>query len=283
MVNKGHEITLSVRPIDGMVDGLKWELFGNYAKNTNEVVKITDEIDELTVDGPYTTGVTVVAKEGLPFGTYKGLAPRVNDAGQTVVDPNTGYPLYTDSEVYLGSYQPDYIAGFGTNVNYKGIGFNILFDVRQGGKFVSQTKFFSEFNGTAAHTTQFNRENFIFPNSVIDNGDGTFSANDIEITEQNYFTNYDPSAATYMVDASFVKLREIGLSYTLPSSLLSKTPIKSARVALFGKNLKFWLPSENTFADPEINGPALTGNAQGIETTQTPPSKSFGVNLQLTF
>jgi TonB-linked SusC/RagA family outer membrane protein len=283
MVNKGHEITLSVRPIDGMVDGLKWELFGNYAKNTNEVIKITDEIDELTVDGPYTTGVTVVAKEGLPFGTYKGLAPRVNDAGQTVVDPNTGYPLYTDSEVYLGSYQPDYIAGFGSNVNYKGIGFNILFDVRQGGNFVSQTKFFSEFNGTAAHTTQFNREPFIIPNSVIDNGDGTFSANDIEITEQNYFTNYDPSAATYMVDASFVKLREIGLSYTLPTSLLSKTPIKSARIALFGKNLKFWLPSENTFADPEINGPALTGNAQGIETTQTPPSKSFGVNLQLTF
>jgi len=46
---------------------------------------------------------------------------------------------------------------------------------------------------------------------------------------------------------------------------------------------KFWLPDENVWADPEINGPALTGNAQGIETTQTPPSKSFGVNINLQF
>src|SRR3546814_12195556 len=57
---------------------------------------------------------------------------------------NTGLPLYTDEEVYLGSYQPDYTASFGTNLNYKGIGFNILFDLKQGGNFVSQTKFMTE-------------------------------------------------------------------------------------------------------------------------------------------
>jgi hypothetical protein len=64
---------------------------------------------------------------------------------------------------------------------------------------------------------------------------------------------------------------------------MGKIPFSSARISLFAKNLKFWLPGENTFADPEVNGPALTGNAQGIETSQTPTSKSFGVNLQLTF
>lgn len=283
MTNQGHEITMSLRPIAGMVDGLKWELFATYSKNINEVEKITDEIDELTIGTYPTPGVTIVAKEGMPFGTFKALAPKTNDAGQVIVDKNTGYPLYTDDEVYVGSYQPDYMLGFGTNVNYKGIGFNILFDVKQGGRFASQTKFFTEFNGTAAHTAAYNREEFVFPNAVKDMGDGTFPANDIAITEQNYFTNYDPAGSTFMVDASFVKLREIGLSYTLPNTLLGKTPIKSARVGLFAKNVKFWLPSENTFTDPEINGPSLTGNAQGIETTQTPPSKSFGVNLQLTF
>jgi TonB-linked SusC/RagA family outer membrane protein len=283
MINKGHEVTLSLRPIDGMIDGLEWELFGTFSKNENEVVKIADGIDELGVGGPYTTDITVIARKGLPFGTYKGLAPKTNAQGQVIVDPNTGYPLYTDDEVFLGSYQPDYLAGFGTNINYKGIGFNILFDVRQGGKFVSQTKFFTEFNGTALHTVQYNREPFIFPNAVIDNGDGTFRPNDIEITEQDYFTSYNPSAATFLVDASFVKLREIGLSYTLPNTLLDATPFTRARIALFAKNLKFWLPSENIFADPEVNGPDLIGNSQGIETTQVPPSKSFGVNLQLTF
>ena len=55
------------------------------------------------------------------------------------------------------------------------------------------------------------------------------------------------------------------------------------RLGVFAKNIKFWLPDENTFADPEVNGPALTGNATGIETTQTPPSRSYGVTLSLIF
>ena len=289
MTNKGHEITLSLRPIDGMVDGLRWELFGTFSKNDSEVVDITEgDIDELTVGGPFSTSasspaITIVAKEGLPFGSYKGLTYKTNASGQVIVDPNTGFPLYTDEEVILGSFQPDYIAGFGSNLSYKGIGFNILFDIKEGGQFISQTKDMVEFNGTSTLTVAHNREAFIFPNAVIDNGDGTFTDNDIEITEQDFFTNYGNPTATTLIDASFVKLREIGLSYTVPNKFLDKTPFKSARLALFAKNVKFWLPGENVYADPEVNGPALTGNAQGLETTQTPPSKSLGVNLQLTF
>jgi TonB-linked SusC/RagA family outer membrane protein len=282
MTNKGHEVTLGIKPIAGMVPGLSWELFGTFAKNTNRVEKITDEIDELVTFGPF-RGVSIVAKEGLPFGTFKALAPLTNDAGQVIVDPNTGFPLYTDEEQYFGSYQPDFIMGFGTNVNYKGFGFNILFDVKNGGSFFSLTQFATEFNGTAAHTAEYNREPYVFPNAVVQNADGTFTPNDIEITEQDYFTNYDPAPSTYLVDASFVKLREIGLSYQLPKSLISKASIQAATISVFARNLKFWLPDSNIFADPEINGPGLTGNANGIETTQTPPSRSLGVNLKLTF
>ncbi len=283
MTNKGHELTLTLKPLSGIVKNVQWDVFATYARNVNKVEKITDEIDELVVGGPYTPGVSIVAKEGLPFGTYKAQAPKTNDAGQVIVDANTGYPVYTDDEVYLGSFQPDYTASFGTSAKYKGIGFNILFDIKQGGSFVSQTQFFTEFNGTAIHTAEYNREAYVFPNSVIDNGDGTFTPNDIEITEQDYFTNYDPAASTYIVDASYVKLREIGLSYDFPKSLIKKGSIAGATISLFAQNVKFWLPEGNTFADPEINGPALTGNATGIETTQTPPAKSFGVNLKLTF
>lgn len=282
MTNKGHEITLGIKPIAGVVPGLNWELFGTFAKNNNKVEKITDDIDELVVYGPF-RGVSIVAKEGLPFGTFKALAPLTNEDGQVIVDPNTGMPLYTEEEQYFGSFQPKYTMGFGTNFNYKGFGFNILFDVKNGGSFYSLTKFATEFNGTAEHTADYNREPYIFPNSVIENADGTFTPNNIEITEQDYFTNYDPSPSTYLVDASFIKLREIGLSYSIPSSILKRASIQAATFSVFARNLKFWLPSENTFADPEINGPGLTGNANGIETTQTPPSRSLGVNLKLTF
>lgn len=287
MINKGHELTLSLSPLKNVVKGLDFELFANYSTNDNEVIKISEETDELTLtQGPFLasySGVTLVAKEGLPFGTFRALAPLTNDAGQVVVDPNTGFPLYTEDEQYLGSYQPDYLLSFGTNINYKGFGLKVLVDMKEGGTFLSQTKASTEFNGTALHTTDFNREPFVLPNSVIDNGDGTFSANTIEVTEQDYYTNYDAAPSTLLVDASFVKLREVELSYTFPSKFLGDTGIERLRLALYGKNLKFWLPSENTFADPEVNGPGLTGNSQGIETTQVPSSRSLGVNLQLTF
>jgi len=283
MENVGHELTLSLRPLKGIVEDLNFELFGTFSKNDNEVIKITDDIDELVIGGPYTPGVSVVAKEGYSFGTYKALAPKTNDDGQVIVDGNTGFPLYTDEEVYLGSYQPDYMLSFGANANYKGFGFKILFDKKEGGSFVSQTKANVEFNGTGAHTATYDRETYVIPNTVIANTDGTFSENTIGVTEQDYYTNYDIAASEYLIDASYLKLREVELSYTVPSELLENSIFSRVRLAAFGKNLKFWLPSENTFADPEVNGPSLTGNAQGIETTQTPSSSSLGINLQLSF
>ncbi len=286
MENKGHELTLSLKPFNGLVDGLDFELFGTYSKNDNKVVKITDDLDELNVGtfgfGGGTT-VAIVAKEGLPFGTFKGNDFKYNDQGQVIVDANTGFPVYTDEDVFLGSYQPDYLMSFGTNINYKGFGLRVLVDMKEGGVFASQTKFFGEFNGTNVNTTIYNRESFIIPNSVVDNGDGTFSENNVAITEQDYYTNYDAPVSTHLIDASFVKLREVELSYTLSKKFLENTFITNARVAIYGKNLMYWLPDENKYADPEVNGPALTGNAQGIETTQTPASRSLGLNIQLSF
>src|SRR5690606_30182650 len=162
-------------------------------------------------------------------------------------------------------------------------GLRVLFDMKEGGKFASQSKYNGEFNGTNVNTTIYNREPFIFPNSVVDNGDGTFSENTVAITEQAYYTNYDAPVSTQLIDASYLKLREVELSYTFPKKMLDNIFITNARLAIYGKNLWYWLPDENKYADPEVHGPALTGNAQGIETTQTPSSRSFGINVQLSF
>ena len=215
--------------------------------------------------------------------TFKGNDFKYTENGEVIVDANTGFPVYADEDQYLGNYQPDYLLNFGFNANYKGFGLRVLFDMKEGGTFASQTKYSAEFNGTTVNTTIYNREPYVVPNSVIDNGDGTFSENTIAITEQDYYTNYDAPVSTQLIDASYLKLREVELSYTVPSKFLEKTFINNARLALYGQNLFYWLPSENKYADPEVNGPALTGNAQGIETTQTPSSRSMGLNLQLTF
>src|SRR5690606_17543212 len=212
MENKGHELTLSLKPLNGVIKGLDFELFGTYSKNDNKVVKITDDLDELKI-GQFGfaagTTVAIVAKEGLPFGTFKGNNFKYNDQGQVIVDANTGFPVYADEDQYLGSYQPDYLMSFGTNANYKGFGLRVLFDMKEGGKFASQSKYNGEFNGTNVNTTIYNREPFIFPNSVVDNGDGTFSENTVAITEQAYYTNYDAPVSTQLIDASYLKLREV--------------------------------------------------------------------------
>jgi hypothetical protein len=286
MQNKGHEITFSVRPLNKVVSGLNFELFATYSKNDNEVIKISEDSDELNIDQygfAAGTVIDVVAKEGLPFGTFKGNNFKYNDAGQVIVDVNTGFPVYPDEDEYLGNYQPDYLMSFGVNASYKGFGFSMLFDWKKGGQFASLTSYQAAFNGTAVNTTIYGRQPYIIPNSVIDNGDGTYSENTIAITEQDYWTNYDAPVSVHLIDASYLKLREVEISYTLPKKLLEKTFISEARVALFGKNLWYWLPEENKYADPEVNGPALTGNAQGIESTQIPSSRSLGVNLKLSF
>lgn len=286
MENKGHELTLSLKPLNGVVDGLDFELFGSFSKNENEVVKITDDLDELSL-GTFGfaagTTVTLVAKEGLPYGTFKGNDFKYNDDGQVIVDPNTGFPVYPDDDQYLGNSQPDYLLSFGTNINYKGFGLSVLFDMKKGGLFASQSKYNGEFNGTGINTTIYNRESFIFPNSVVDNGNGTYSENTVAITEQDYYTNYDAPVSTQLIDASYLKLREVELSYNISQKLLENTFFTNVKLSIYGKNLWYWLPDENKYADPEVNGPALTGNAQGIETSQTPSSRSLGLNVQLSF
>lgn len=280
--NSGHELSLTLRPLKNVLRDVNWDLNLLYATNDNEVIEILDPAipDEELSLGTF-QGVNVVAREGLPYGTFRGPVVLTDPNGNIVVD-ETGLPRLTSTAETLGSYQPDWTGSVGSTVEYKGLQFNILFDIRQGGKFLSYTQDLTEFNGTALTTVvDGQREPFVVPGSVVEQADGTYIPNTVE-TNLYDFLRIQPGAGR-LVDASFVKLRELGLRYNVPSSVTGKTPFSSLTVGLFAKNVKFWLPEENTFADPEVNGPALTGNAQGIETTQTPPSRSFGVNVSVQF
>lgn len=282
MTNKGHELKLNLKPIDGMWSGVTWDVDFLYAKNTNEVVEIIDpETDgnELVV-GNLPGEVDIYAIEGQPYGTFKGTVNKTTPDGRVIVDA-TGLPVEGSELVNLGSYQPDYTLSYGTTVGYKGLKLNVLFDQKVGGHFLSFTKDLVEFNGTSLTTLIGDRGAFVVENSVVENPDGTYSENTVATNPYDFIRN-EPFS-THLIDASFIKLRELGLTYQLSNSLLNKLPFSNLSVGVFAKNLKFWLPEENTFADPEVNGPGLTGNATGVETTQTPPSRSFGVRLSANF
>jgi TonB-linked SusC/RagA family outer membrane protein len=285
MTNKGHELGITLKPIHGLVNGLDWDINFIFSKNDNKVNKISDDSDELVIGGPYTNGsISIVAKEDLPFGTFKSTVWEQNSDGKFLVD-QTGLPVLTAEEEYLGSFQPKYKYSLGSSIGFKGLTLNVLIDAKVGGKFLSITKNQAEFNGTSLTSLIGARDSFILENTVVKLEDGTYSQNNNKVTAQQLYAVSDVlfGGSSLLIDASFVKLRELGLSYTLPKSLLKKFNIKNATIGVYGNNLKFWLPEENTYADPEINGPGLSGNTTGIETTQTPPSHSYGVKLNLIF
>jgi TonB-linked SusC/RagA family outer membrane protein len=278
--NKGVELSLRGTPIR-TATGFTLELFGTYTRNRNKVVDLELEgVSQVSLGG--LGGMAVVAAEGLPYGTFYTQDLLRDDQGRVIVNRNNGLPLLTPSSVFLGSYNPKYQASWGANMSYKGFTFNVLFDTKQGGKFYSRTKDITTFVGTAAETAEGGRDRRVWANSVYDDGTGKLVPNtSVTYNPYTYYTNVIPFGQ-YIIDASYVKLRQASLNYRIPKSALNRTPFGDLTVGVFGNNLFIWTPDENKYADPEINS-AGAGNLQGFDFTAQPSLRNFGVNLRASF
>ncbi|MET6999621.1 SusC/RagA family TonB-linked outer membrane protein [Chitinophaga defluvii] len=277
--NKGVELSLRGTPIR-TASGFTLELYGTYTKNDNEVLEIANGVSQVSLGG--FGGMSIVAAVGKPYGTFYSEAMMRDDQGRVVINKQTGTPMKTDA-VYLGSYNPDYMASAGANASYKGFSFNILFDTKQGGRFFSRTRDNMLFTGTDPETIVGGREPHVWPNSVYDDGTGKLVENtSIKFDPTSYFSGPSRATGENIVDASYIRLREISLSYRLPQALLRRTPFGNASVGLFGNNLALWTAKDNIYADPEINSSGAS-NAQGFDFTAQPSVRNFGFNLKVTF
>ena len=148
--------------------------------------------------------------------------------------------------------------------------------------FYSGTKNATDFNGTSLSSLVNNRNPYIIPNSVVDNGDGTFTPNTTPITNlYNYVGNLPESQD--LIDASYIKLREASISYSFDKKFFKKAPVSGITLSVIGNNLKFWLPKQNVYADPETNSFGQAGNVQGIEFSSTPTTRTVSVDLKIKF
>lgn len=276
--NTGIELAIKGTPILTK-GGLKVELFATYTKNTNEVVSLYQGVDQLIIGG--FSQMAIVAQVGKPYGAFYGIDLLTDPQGHVVVDENSGLPKTTTNLIYKGNYQPDFLASFGTNITYKGWTLNALFDMKSGGLFYSRNKDIMDFVGTSKETTTNNREDYVWENSVIQNADGSYSTNTVPFHQYDYYTAVIP-AGQHLVDASYVKLRELAIGYTFPSKWLDKTPFGSATLGVFGNNLFIWTPESNEFGDPEQNSSG-SSNAQGFDFTSNFSQRNYGVNLRVTF
>jgi TonB-linked SusC/RagA family outer membrane protein len=276
--NNGVELSLRGTPVKTSY-GLTWELFGTYTKNTSKVVSLMPGIQQFVLGG--FSGMSIVAAVGQPYGEFYGVTNATDDQGRTIVSATTGRPVATTTAQYLGSYNPDYQASLGTNLKYKNWSLNALFDTKHGGVFYSRTKDNLSFTGTSAETGG-ERIGVIFPNSVyLDANGASVVNNSVTYNKQDYFGG-TLNPGVNIVDATYIKLRTLGFSYQFNKEQLAKTPFGSATIGIFGNNLFIWTPSENKYADPEINSGGA-GNEQGFDFTAQPSVRNYGVNLKVSF
>jgi TonB-linked SusC/RagA family outer membrane protein len=279
--NRGFEALLAVTPIS-IKSGFKWDVALNFNRNVNKVDKLADGLKEFIVTSGDGFGIFIAARPGETF-NIQGVGWLRDPDGNFVINPSTGLRLQGPRKL-LGNIYPDWTMGINNTFSYKNLSMNFLIDIREGGVINSQTVSILRGSGNAIETTVNNRTPFVDP-GVILNADGTYSPNTKAVSSvQQYWNNLDnttsPESNTF--DASYIKLREIRLSYGLPSSFISKLPFKSASIALEGRNLAL-LRSNVPHIDPESNvlGTGLIG--EGIERGSVPSTRTIGANLRFTF
>ncbi|RYY72901.1 MAG: hypothetical protein EOO52_20095 [Gammaproteobacteria bacterium] len=191
---------------------------------------------------------------------------------------------------------PTDILGLNLNVNWKGLSFSAVADYRGGNQIVAdQLGGFLDDNGISERSAQNGRRAFVFPNSVYDDGTGKYIVNTDVYTHDfgRLFWNSDLNTnvtSNYLADGSFWKIREVALSYNIPTRILGSklsNVIKGITVGVNGRNLFMFVPKSNVWTDPEFsasgNG-AYTGNAVGRSTAfNMPPTRIYGANLVVRF
>lgn len=281
--NKGVELSVNVVPV--RTKDFTWDLNWTYSNNRNKVLELPDGLEKYEIYSAY--GIEFNAVVGEPIGVFKGHAPLRDPEGNIVVNSSTGIPLEGEKEVY-GNAESDFTMGLTNNFKYKNWNLGFSFDYRQGGLMYSYTARLNYFVGNATKTTYNDRNPFVVPGSVIDNGDGSYSTNTTAVGKQRineYWnqTNNKMMSREHVLDKTYVKMRDLTLSYNFTSEMLKKTPLSQLTLTAYGRNLFLWTPKENNFVDPEGSTYGNDLRSEFGEFAGGPSVRSFGLSVKAAF
>ena len=316
--NRGYEIQLGAVPIQTS-KGFRWNLDLNYGANSSKVVKLDDE-GLITSYQLYSSGIQILASVGEAYGTLFGTSYVRDANGNVVVDANGLPKISTTNKTlgkftpdWTGgisnplsyrslslSFLIDASVGGSifSNTNktgkYTGVLANTLSgrDAEHGGLWYytdamgnnvrlsespsysvsSDGLYYAQVNGQSTRVYQ----DGIMVEGVTESG----SKNEEVVSAEKYYHRIYSIAEANVYDASYVKLREVALSYRLPRLWTQKLHLQEASVTLTGRNLWTIYKSVPNI-DPE--SALTTGNAQGVEAYSLPTTRSFGVNLSVKF
>ena len=286
--NKGVEILVTATPVQ--TTNFSWDLSVNWSKNESEIKDLGGPT-QISLGG--LNGNELIARLGGPAFEIQGDVALLDPQGRIVVN-NVGQPVLNPTKQVIGNTNYNWIGGITNKLTYKGFGLSGTFDFRNGGYLYSRTASLVYFAGTTPATLYNDRQPFIVPNSVVQVVDadglptGEYAENTtaLGLTDQQ-ITNYWGNGGTeldkaFMVSKSFVKLREVVLSYSLPKAMLSKTPFSRIDLSLIGRNLLLWVPEENVFVDPEQTTFGNDIESEFGEYGASPTTRSYGFNLRIT-
>ena len=156
----------------------------------------------------------------------------------------------------------------------------------------SRTKDITLWAGTVPESLYNERKPFIIPNSVIEleedeEGNPVYIENSIPIDDvalASYWANGGSEIdGASLIDKSYIKLRELIVSYTLPEDLMNKMPLEKIDISLVGKNLLLFTPSDQTYIDPELTTFGNDLLADFGEYGAQPSTRSISINLRIVF
>ncbi|QSW89272.1 SusC/RagA family TonB-linked outer membrane protein [Flavobacterium endoglycinae] len=305
--NRGIEVQLDGTPVQGK--DFKWNVGLNYSRNRSkvEVLDYDGLIKNYTIGS--SGGVDVLASVGQAYGALYGTAYQRDENGNIVVGAN-GLPKADPQKKVLGHYTPDYLAGITNTITYKNLELSFLVDASVGGELFSGTNRTGNYTGVLAQTlpgrgAENGGLSYYYPGNntanpktlvvggtppsgvtVYDDGmifNGVFAdgtANNKVISAQEYYkASYNISEA-YIYSSTFVKLREVKLTYNFDKKFANKLGFQAASVTAAGRNLLF-IYKDAPNIDPETA--FNTGNAQGLESLSLPTTRNFSLNVNLKF
>lgn len=282
-----HGIELGLNGSIVKTKDFSWNMNVNWTANRSKVNELYGGLNTLVI-GSFQGGVNVSAIVGQPYGVITG-SDFVYLDGQKVVGANGDYLKTSSSTQIIGNSNPKWTAGINSTFKYKDIALKFLIDIRHGGDVFSLDQYYGLATGLYPETAQTNDLGNPSRNTIANGGgfirpgvqaNGQPNTTRIENDFQAYGYSRNPDAA-FIYDASYIKLREVAVTYSLPKKILVKMgPVKGMDFSLVARNL--WIIHKNLpYADPEEGVSA--GNAQGFQGGAYPSTRTFGFNVKLRF
>ncbi|OUD37586.1 SusC/RagA family TonB-linked outer membrane protein [Flavobacterium sp. FPG59] len=296
LTTKGLEVSLNFTPIK--TTNFDWDVNINWANPNTKVTKLAPGIENININS-LQGGISINAPLNRDYGSIWGTTYVFDDAGQKVIGDNGAYLVSTTTDNQLGTYQADWNGGINNKFTYKNLSLSFLIDIKKGGSIFSLDQYYGYGTGIYANSvgtndlgnpirnTLANGGGEILPGVMANpaftptNGQPQYITNTTRLdrSESSQVLGTDPPTAAFVYDAGFVKLREVVLSYSLPSSILGKT-IKGATFSILGNNL--WIIDKSLpYSDPEAG--LSSGNTQGYQSGPMPTSRNISFNVKVNF